>query len=302
MSFNIKDSEYKKHIKEEAFIWGNTAVEELKKFPPDYVSYTNTLPYVIYRNGFLQRMLKYIKPGQKVLDLGCYNGWFTLELARRGAIVDAHDVAKRAIAIARTYYKKVKAREKFKGEITYYITDLNNGYFSKNTYDVVVIRNILHHISNLDKLLSRVKKSLKSSGILLVDDGLPCGRKEALIVGGFLMLLPTDIPYNQKLQRVFKKGNVLKRTQGLADSKDGSPFEGISGAESVNVIRKYFKIKYYASFAAFIGVLTSQLRVPDSVRVLLLKLLNIIDRSMTKANIVQGSVYYIEATKWDNEK
>lgn len=126
----------------------------------------------------------------------------------------------------------------------------------------MVFRNVLHHIGNLKELTTAAADALKPGGLILADDGLPCGKREALIIGCLLMLLPTDIPYHHKLQRVLRKGNILRRTQGLVDPKDGSPFEGISGQESLEYINQRFSVSYFTTFAAFIGVLSSQVRMP----------------------------------------
>lgn len=297
MHLNTKSAQYKKQAQEEGQIWGKAAQREANKHDPDYSYYSKFISYRIYRNGYTLRALSNIKPGMRVLDLGCYNGWFSLELARSGAIVDAHDIAPDAIAIARSYYKKCKAKEKFSGQITYHVTDLNTATFPKEAYDVVVFRGILHHVGNLDGLIPAVSRALKPGGLVVADDGLPCGKKEALAIGGLLMLLPTDIPYHRKFQRVFRKGNIVGRTQGLVDSKHGSPFEGITGKESVDYLREHFTIRYYTTFAAFIGVLASQVRVQEQFKVLFLRVFNVLDRASTLCGILQGSVYYLEGEK-----
>lgn len=299
MRFDVRDRAYKKHLKEEDRIWSGAAKKQLRDHDPDYRYYRRSLPYLIYRSKYLRRLLAKIKPGQKVLDLGCYNGWFSLELARRGATVDAHDAASGAIKIARSYYKKVQAKEKLKGSVNYHVTDLNDAKFAKGKYDVVVVRNVLHHIGNVDELIEEVDQALKPRGLVLCDDSLRCGKLQAMAIGVLLMLLPTDIPYTQKLQRVFnpKKGGVLKRTQELTEAKGASPFEGVSGEESVAVLRRKFRVTEYETFAAFIGVIAPRLKLPMRLKVSVLKALNLVDHVLIEAGVVTGSVYYLEAKK-----
>ncbi len=291
-----RSKEYQEAAREEAASWDRAAVRELKKFPPDYKYYRETLPYKIYRHKYVRRMLSNIHSGDRVLELGCYNGWFSLELARRGAIVDAHDISPQAIAIAKKYFIKRQRMEKFSGKINYFITDLNFPDFPNNYYDIIVIRNVLHHLTNLKILFKKLNRSLKINGKILVDDALPCGKKEALIAGLFLTILPTDIPYKDKIRRIFKKGQILKRTQGLVDACGASPFEGVSGDESVTAIKQNFKVMSFNTFAAFVGTIAAHLQINKTTKLFLLKCLNLIDVVLIKIGIIGGTGYYVETT------
>lgn len=292
---NKIDNNYLGKIKEEANLWDKAAEDELKKNPPDYSYYKKTWPYLIYRNPFVIKMLNKISEGDKVLELGCYNGWFSLEMARKGAYVEAHDISQKSIRIAKKYYGKCKKTEKFTGSISYHITDLNYPNFPKNNYDVVVIRNVLHHLINLDDLLLQLFRSLKNNGRVLIDDALPCGGKEALLSGILLTLFPTDIPYSKKLQRIFKKRNILKRTQDLVDAKGASPFESISsGDESVKYLKKYFNITYFSTFSAFVGTIAAHINLRSSSKKFTLIILNIIDRFLIKMRVLKGTCFFLD--------
>jgi 2-polyprenyl-3-methyl-5-hydroxy-6-metoxy-1,4-benzoquinol methylase len=291
-----KTKEYLKAARDEAKSWDRAAAGELKKFPPDYKYYREMLPYKIYRHKYVVKMLNNIHAGNQVLELGCYNGWFSLEMARKGTIVDAHDISPQATAIAKKYYEKMKRKEKFSGKINYYVTDLNFPSFPANNYDIVVVRNVLHHLTNLQALFEKLKRALKPGGKILIDDALPCGKIEALISGILLFMLPTDIPYSQKLRRVFKTGQILKRTQGLVDACGASPFEGASGDESVNLIKKNFKLLYFKTFAAFVGTVVAHLNIIEAVKEILLRILNILDFSLIRIGFIKGNSYYLEAT------
>ncbi|MBU1084962.1 class I SAM-dependent methyltransferase [Patescibacteria group bacterium] len=288
---------YQKEIKNEADLWGKVAEKEFKKHPPDYSYYQKTFPYKIYRYPFVTKILSYIRPKSNVLELGGYNGWFSIEMARKGAYIDTHDIAQGAINIAKKYYRKCKNKEKFTGTISYHITDLNYPNFPKNTYDLVIIRNVLHHLINLEKLFYELNKSLKPNGLILIDDSLPCGKKEALITGILLFLLPTDIPYSQKLQRIFKKGQILKRTQGLVDAKGTSPFEGISGAESIEYLKSIFNINSFITYSAFIGSITAHIQLPLYIKLGFLKVLNSFDILLIKIGLLKGTSYFLLGKK-----
>lgn len=289
----VMDKKYQKQAKDEAALWNKTAKDELAKIPPDYKNYRKTDPYKIYRHKYVLKMLDNINPGDRVLELGCYNGWFTLEMARKGASIDAHDISKGAIEIAKKYYLKRKKQERFNGSITYFVTDLNFPNFPTKTYDVVVIRNVLHHLINLEDLFRALNKSLRKNGKILVDDAIPSGKLEALISGAFLFLLPTDIPYKDKLKRVFKQGQILKRTQGLIDACGASPFEGISGSKSIDYLKNNFHIMSFVPFASFVGTITAHLKINKALKYSILNILNFLDILLTKIRILHGTGYYL---------
>ena len=242
-------------------------------------------------------MLNKISEGDRVLELGCYNGWFSLEMARKGANVEAYDISQVSIGVAKKYYGKCKKIEKLTGSISYHIADLNYPNFPNNNYDKIVIRNVLHHLINLDLLYKKLFSILKPKGLILIDDALPVRKFEALITGVLLFILPTDIPYSQKINRVFKNGNIIKRTQDLVDSKDSSPFEGITGEESLNKIKLLFPKNKIITYSAFVGAITPRLQLPLFIKSILLKILNFFDYFMINVNLMRGTVYYFFGQK-----
>ena len=294
---NKMDNDYREKIREESSLWDKAAENELKKGPPDYSYYKKTWPYLIYRNPFVIKMLNKISEGDRVLELGCYNGWFSLEMARKGANVEAYDISQVSIGVAKKYYGKCKKIEKLTGSISYHIADLNYPNFPNNNYDKIVIRNVLHHLINLDLLYKKLFSILKPKGLILIDDALPVRKFEALITGVLLFILPTDIPYSQKINRVFKNGNIIKRTQDLVDSKDSSPFEGITGEESLNKIKLLFPKNKIITYSAFVGAITPRLQLPLFIKSILLKILNFFDYFMINVNLMRGTVYYFFGQK-----
>lgn len=292
------DKKYQKDIKKETTHWNSAVKKELKKHPPDYSFYKESLPYRIYRHKYVMKMLSRIHHNDKVLELGCYNGWFSLEMARKGAHIDAYDISYVAINSARKYYTECKKKERFTGTINYFISDLNHPVFKKQNYGKIVIRNVLHHLVNLDYLYKKLFTLLKPNGLILIDDAIPVRKFEAIITGILLFMLPTDIPYRQKVRRVFKKGNIINRTKGLIDSKDSSPFEGISGDQSLEKIKLFFQHNKVSTYSAFIGAITPRLKItPPFIKIYLLKMLNSIDSTLTRINILRGTVYYFVGLK-----
>ncbi|MDZ7586627.1 MAG: hypothetical protein U0946_02640, partial [Patescibacteria group bacterium] len=74
---NKVDQKYVKNLKGESDLWDKAAEDELKKGPPDYSYYKKTWPYLIYRNSFISKTINRVSKGDRVLELGSYNGWFS---------------------------------------------------------------------------------------------------------------------------------------------------------------------------------------------------------------------------------
>lgn len=104
-------------------------------------------------------MLPFIKPGYKVIDLGCGEGRNALFLAQHGCEVTAVDISPSGI-------EKVNIAAKALGvEIRTIVCDLND-YVVDDKYDVVLAHTSLHFLSRKSwrKLLSDLKESTNPNG------------------------------------------------------------------------------------------------------------------------------------------
>jgi len=137
--------------------------------------------------NFREREVRYVlihaarRPGMRVLDLGCGAGWLSLELARQGAHITAVDISKTNLALGR-YMVENNARnfpylyqrfaglqcrlEEF-GSVEYVYGDLNNITLPRAEFDAVVVWDSLHHITDLELLLAKIRTTLKPDGIFV---------------------------------------------------------------------------------------------------------------------------------------
>lgn len=101
----------------------------------------------------LLRMAKVAK-GERVLDLGCGEGFFARELAKTGALVVGTDIAKELIAQARA-----------KGGAEYFVSPANKLGFAKDgEFDLVTCVLALQNIEDLAGTLKEVRRLLKKNG------------------------------------------------------------------------------------------------------------------------------------------
>ena len=107
--------------------------------------------------------------GKMILDIGCGEGGYSRELARKGAIVTAIDCAENVIN-----YSKLKAADE-QLKISHYIRNSNDLYgVSDNTFDIVLSSMMLMDCEDLNGTVSEISRVLKSGGKLFVSILHPC--------------------------------------------------------------------------------------------------------------------------------
>jgi SAM-dependent methyltransferase len=96
----------------------------------------------------------------RVLDLGCGYGWFCRWARERGATqVEGVDVSERMLARAKASTSDTA--------ITYVRDDLETRVLPENSFDLVYSSLAFHYLTNLDRLLSEVHRTLVPGGRLV---------------------------------------------------------------------------------------------------------------------------------------
>lgn len=102
-------------------------------------------------------------PDRRVLDFGCGNGVASYSLARAGFEVTGLDSSQGLLA----GLGAAKMLDGLDGVSIDFQSHSGEAFdFSDNTFDVVYIREVLHHIHNLTDFLSQVYRILKPGGIV----------------------------------------------------------------------------------------------------------------------------------------
>lgn len=114
--------------------------------------------------------------GQKtVLDLGCGKGETTIELLREGAYVVAIDISPLSIELVKRCAKK----EGFDNKLTAQCVDATNlSTICDESIDIVVGSGILHHLTDMEKVLLEIKRVMKPTGYAVFYE--PLGMNPAL--------------------------------------------------------------------------------------------------------------------------
>lgn len=122
-----------------------------------YGMWPNHLSKVIY--GYLNSL----SPGV-VMDVGCGAGQFGLEAAYLGWELYSFDIAYGALEVARDYAIK-------KGlKVDYIYAEPCNPPFCPNAFDLMMAKDSLHHMKDLERSLNKVSKAIKHDGECLIYD------------------------------------------------------------------------------------------------------------------------------------
>ncbi|RNA66873.1 class I SAM-dependent methyltransferase [Alteribacter keqinensis] len=97
--------------------------------------------------------------GKAVFDAGCAAGWYTKELALRGAVVTASDLSPEMVAAA---------RRRAGGDAVVHQLDLEEPLpFENSSFDLIVSSLVLHYISDWQNVFKEFHRVLKPGGGLL---------------------------------------------------------------------------------------------------------------------------------------
>lgn len=180
--------------------------------------YTNFQQYSAYiatkrqSKELIKLIMEYIGYNATILDVGCGDGIFTLELLNevKPKKIIGFDKAQLAIKLANKHIKKGD-----KKKITFRYCDIYNAhkYFRKNSFNIIIVRGVLHHVDDPQRAIASL--SYISNKIIVLE---PNGSNP------ILKLIEKISPYHRRhgeksylppmLNKWFKNnGYVVKKQQ-----------------------------------------------------------------------------------------
>ena len=118
----------------------------------------------LYVGQMARQYVEYIKSLQiknpRVLDFGCGQGYFSLELAREGCEVVGVDISSKSIEIAESYRKSLAKNQSQCKNLKYFCGDINI-IPELGDFDAVLTSGVLHHLEDLNGTLNTMARSLR---------------------------------------------------------------------------------------------------------------------------------------------
>ena len=110
-----------------------------------------------------------LRPGQKVLDIGCGVGGSAFYMAQHfGVDVFAIDLSQNMISIAKDYWNEQPSG--IQHRVQFHIEDATKMAYPENFYDVVYSRDTILHIFEKRPLFLNLLKCLKPGGKIMITD------------------------------------------------------------------------------------------------------------------------------------
>lgn len=120
-----------------------------------------------YPGKDLSKLSEYVQEGNKVLDLGCGNGYLFEPFKQRNIEYTGVDISPKLISIAKRRYQK----QGYKNEPVFKTADALDLPFSDESFDKVYSISMLHNIpfrKNRERCLREAKRVLKYKGIIII--------------------------------------------------------------------------------------------------------------------------------------
>ena len=255
---------------------------------------------LVVQGANIDEFLSHIRPGMRVLDLGCGAGWLTLAMAQRGAEATGLDISEEALSVAREYYETI--RHKVSGSVRYEVSDLNHISLKADSYDVITVCGALHHLTNAHHTIEESHKALRPGGLFWVSDLLGSESRVATYLTGALMfLLPIEISYRDKFAGLFRFGlRSPERVKAALEGEGFSPFEG-SGREGgwFQDVEEHFAVRRKFHFLSvtkhFAG--EKMISLSDRWAVPILRGIAALERSLLRIGWLRGTGWVVYACK-----
>jgi len=183
---------YSKAVK----FWDRTASFYDREEKKDELSYLN----------FIEKARKYLKSNDTVLDFGCGTGLVCNEIAENVKMIYAMDISSKMIEIARN-----KAITRNIQNVDFACTTLFDERFKQNSFDVIVVLNVLHVVENTQKVIHRINELLKPEGFIV--SATPCMGEKPLLnslftIGSKIGITPKIKSFkNTELKQLFIREN-----------------------------------------------------------------------------------------------
>lgn len=112
-----------------------------------------------YLLKYLQSNIDGFNKGMKILEIGCAEGGSVFELRNQGYICDGIEIEETRVEIAKKYIKDTSK---------IIVGDITKNLNLNEKYDIIIMRDVIEHLSEKEKALSNIYDLLNNGGILFL--------------------------------------------------------------------------------------------------------------------------------------
>jgi 2-polyprenyl-3-methyl-5-hydroxy-6-metoxy-1,4-benzoquinol methylase len=155
---------------------------------------------------FIEKAKKYLNESDIVLDFGCGTGLLCNEIADDVEMIYAIDISSKMIDIARS-----KASQRKIQNINYIYTSIFDERLEGDSFDVIIVFNVLHLLEDSQEVIQRINDLLKPGGYII--SATPCMGEKPLLsslfsIGSKIGVTPEIKSFKtDELYNLFIKGN-----------------------------------------------------------------------------------------------
>ncbi|MGI9518983.1 MAG: class I SAM-dependent methyltransferase [Pirellulaceae bacterium] len=144
----------------------------------------------------IDKIASYLQTGDKVLDIGCANGYSTLELARRAAIeIQGLDYVPEMIQQARRRLET--AEDKCRARTSFAVGDITDLELPSDSFDATVVIRVIINLENWENQQQGLREALRTvrpGGLLLLSEATIQGHEKLNAFRGEWGLPPIPEP------------------------------------------------------------------------------------------------------------
>jgi ubiquinone/menaquinone biosynthesis C-methylase UbiE len=164
--------------------------------------------------------------GKKVLEIGCGGGIDSAEFARNGAQVTSTDFTQIGVETTKALLKEAGLPSNVLQ------ADATNLQFKDNTFDLVYSFGVVHHIPQIDKALTEIKRVLKPGGKIMI----MVYNKDSLLYGYSIVYL------HGVKEKQLEKISIDELTAKYSERKEDNPYTKVfTKEEAGSLFSKYFE-------------------------------------------------------------
>ena len=261
----------------------------------------NPRPWLkLYLEGLTlhRRSLALARRAERVLDLGCGCGWFSIAVAQGNpdVRVEGVDTDGRLLDWARYYSDRLQNEGKKFGQVTFTEQNVEEYPWAEveEQFDVIHAGFILSRCKDPGEVLNGIYKALKPGGWLIYHDATepPSGNLDQAAVLQHRWVKwrdPSSDPWSWR--RVWKQRYRFDMVRALARHSD--PTEGHVLAR----VEELFALRFQERRRAFLDVYLRMARRKPNQKFLMLPVVKFLDDFGTRMGIVQGACRYVLAQK-----